>query len=145
MVIQRIQTIYLLVAAILMTVFAFVPFMTGGDATLSVASFAHSNLELFAVLLLFNALAVLLPLLAIFMYKNLKAQSRISGIAIFTTITLVALVLITKNSLEILDGGKDIHYTWWLVLPLLAMVACVMAIRGIKRDRKLLSDSARIR
>lgn len=87
-------------------------------------------------------LAILLPLLAIFMYRNLKRQKLVCRLgvlfALFAVGYAVALSYLGPNP------EADIR----IVGPILMAcdcLACIMATRAIARDEKLLRDADRIR
>ncbi len=154
MVIQRIQTLYLLIAVILMAAFAFT----------TPLQFTGANLPLYnlgvmrgqaggattpdLLLSLLVGLSVVLGIVAIFTFRNLKLQMQLASLCTaFSLTTLVALVVL---SMTITNADAQVHYdntiySVWLGLPVLAAVFFVLAYRGINHDKKLLSSSDRIR
>ena len=145
MVIQRIQTLYLLLVAVLMGIFAFLPVIgtnVNGN-NLAIGAIATCGVTHPSWLLLtLDALIVVLAVIAIFKYKDLKGQLRLVGIVLL----MVVLLLVCIAVLFIGQRGQCIaELQWSIALPCVALVFAILARKGIKHDRKLLSDSERIR
>ncbi len=148
MVIQRLQTLYLLLAAIMMAAFAFCPSVLishdGQQYVLSalasgIAGNTHPDMLLSAI----TALAFILTIVTIFKYKDLKLQLKLCSITAALSITLlivVAIIAITQRNTE-----YQIEPTFYNILPVLAFVCYILAYRGVKHDKKLLSSSERLR
>ena len=136
MVIQRIQTVYLLLAAIAMAVFAFLPAVAVGQEM--IGAFTQPNYLLACL----DALVVVLAVIAIFKFKNLKLQMKLCAIDALLTLVLVtvAVVLAFRG-----HDASQVVPSLWLMLPVAAVVLFVLARRAIARDKKLLSDSTRLR
>ena len=145
MVIQRIQSLYLLLVAVLMCIFAFLPvFGASVDGNnLAVGALPTCGVtQLSWVLLTLDALIAVLALITIFKYRDLKAQKRLSGIVILLIVALLVYVAI----IFVGQRGQCIAAMQWsIALPFVAMVFAMLARKGIKHDLKLLSDSERIR
>lgn len=149
MVIQRIQTLYLLLAAILLAVFAFVPSViitsAGQQAPYVIgviSSGVAPNTKPDMILLAMDLLVIVLTVITIFSYKDLKKQLRLCAISIALVLALLLCVCVLTVALAKLG---TVSMTLWNLLPFVALVACILAYRGISHDRKLLSDSQRIR
>ena len=100
MVLQRWQTVYLLIAVILMIVTNFVPVMTIGDATGVVdVTFAivlgaeSSQIGMTAYFVLADVCA-LLSLLTIFKFKNLKLQMQLCSVLELLYLAAVAVAVV---------------------------------------------------
>ena len=150
MVIQRLQNLYLLISSILFAVLAFVPCASviTGEHTINIGSMWSENLlecsQLSYVISILLGLAFFMPLLTISKFHNLKFQKNLCGISIMITLALILLVLIcTFNIASYFNGSIAINSS--ISLPLVALILEIMALRGIKADRKLLSDSSRLR
>lgn len=139
MVIQRIQTVYLLLAAIAMAVFAFLPAVAVGQEMIGAFTPVTQPNYLLACL---DALVVVLAVIAIFKFKNLKLQMKLCAIDALLTLVLVtvAVVLAFRG-----HDASQVVPSLWLMLPVAAVVLFVLARRAIARDKKLLSDSTRLR
>ena len=149
MVIQRIQSIYLLIAVILMTVFAFFPALT---FELGGREFVYGALEAGKVgvthidplMLTLVILISLLALIDIFLFKNLQRQMTVCFVDII--IGLAMLVAIGIQAFYV--GGREgvtLTWSWYLVLPVLSVIFLMMAHKAMSRDKKLLRDADRLR
>lgn len=137
--IQRIQSVYLFLAAVAMAVYAFFPAIggcAGGTATACAAPCEATGF--FYTLYILLALTVILPLVAIFKYKNLRLQQRLCKISLLFVLTLLIVVGIAAYRAAACP-------TWFNLLPVAAMVLLCLASRGVAHDRKLLSGSTRLR
>jgi hypothetical protein len=149
MVIQRIQSVYLLIAVILMALTAFFPvlsFELGGR------EFVYGALEAGKVgvthidplMLMLVVLISLLALIDIFLYKNLQRQMTVCFVDII--IGLAMLVAICIQGFVI--GGREgvnLTWQWYLVLPILSIIFLMMAHKAMSNDKKKLRDSDRLR
>ena len=125
MVIQHIQTLYLLIAAILMGVFAFFPV----------------GLVMITLIILVAFLAIV----DIFLYKNLQRQMTVCFVDVI--IGLAMLVSIAVQACKIsLDGEATVSWNWWyLLLPVLSVIFLMMAHKAMSNDKKKLRDADRLR
>lgn len=149
MVIQRIQSVYLLIAVILMVVFAFFPALT---FELGGREFVYGALETGKVgvthidplMLMLIVLISLLALLDIFLYKNLQRQMTVCFVDII--IGLAMLVAIGIQAFVV--GGREgvvVNWQWYLVLPVLSIIFLMLAHKSMSKDKKTLQDSDRLR
>lgn len=139
MVIQRWQTVFLLIAAIMMGIFCFstVAQYHVGEA---VAGFKPADAPVFLTV---NLLIAVLLVLSIFMFRNLRRQM---------LMTLVAIVLIAASMVTggfIIYGGAEGGATVeLLVADLLLLGSAVFAILAYNRmrhDHKVLTSYDRLR
>lgn len=147
MVIQRIQTLYLLIALVLMTAFAFLTSFSfdvdGGEYLVgTLATGVEGKTSIHLLLLCLNALVVVLTLIAIFSYKNLKLQKRLCSISI---LLLIALLISIGVMIIGATGEQNLSIDISNVLPVASLLLLFLAYRGIARDQRILIDSARIR
>lgn len=137
--IQRIQTLFLLIAAILVGVFCCVPF-----ASIDTAEVA--NRAVYAkdapVLLVCNIAVAAILLIVIFMYRNLRQQMRVT----LLSIVLLCASIVTSgfiiyvgfdNAAPVLFGG--------VLLLVLALVFAIAAYRAMRHDHNLLRSADRLR
>jgi len=145
MVLQRWQTVFLLLSAIAMAVFTFMPVMglvtDNGNITLSAMGCAEGGVSSL-VLLVMDCLVVLLSLVTIFKYRDLKLQQRLCKVIIMLLIVIIVDIAV----MWLMQRGQAIAVlTPWVALPFVALFFTIWASGRIKADRKLLSDSERIR
>ena len=145
MVLQRWQSVFLFLAAIAMAVFTFMPVMglvtDNGTVTLSALGCNEDGISS-TVLLVLDCQIVILSLVTIFKYRDLKLQQRLCKINILLLIALIAVIM----TMWLMQRGQAIAVLEpWIALPFVALFFTLWASGRIKADRKLLSDSERIR
>ncbi len=150
--IQRIQSLYLLLAAGLMAVFCFVPFATilsDGELCRQTVWGIFSTGEAVEKLVpttpmgILTAISALLPLVILFLYKKRGLQMRLCAVELILLAgTAVYLVMFLVRSSKVAD-----HTAFSVVdlFPLLAIVLSWMAFRRIMRDEILVKSLDRIR
>jgi len=149
MVIQRIQSVYLLIAVILMAVFAFFPALTfelGGRefvyGALAAGKVGVTHID--PLMLTLVLLICFLALIDIFLYKNLQRQMTVCfvdiiiGLAMLVAIGVEAFIVSGKE-------GLTLTWQWYLILPILSIIFLMMAHKAMSRDKKMLRDSDRLR
>jgi hypothetical protein len=153
--IQRIQTLYLLIADLLIATLFFVPFaeMSGNQGRLFLFNLsgiisegaANGNISQKSWPLFILACLILVFLsYIIFLYKNRMRQKRFAYLAIFLLIGFTASIYFSVWKCSNLLGGNysiKIYFTF----PLIAAVFVYLAIRGIARDEQLVKSIDRIR
>lgn len=95
------------------------------------------------LLSIMDGLIFVISIIAIFRYKNLKAQMNLCAMCIALTIAMLLCILVLAFTQKANGVVSVMHIG--NVLPLLAIVCYALAYRGISRDKKLLSDSERLR
>ena len=132
--IQRIQSIYLLVATIAMNLVSFkVPVWTLNNEL----TYAQDDSKLFIL----TITASLFSAIAIFIFKNRKFQMKLIRLAVLViSIIAVRLGLLLGNS----EFVFTLNYNC-IALLLFALSALVMAYRGVKKDDVLVRSVDRIR
>ena len=148
--IQRIQTVYLLLTTILAILFlsgTIINFENGISLNLEgISGVVSPGLE-YSKLLPLTILLIAVPILSfltIFLYSNRKSQMKL-------TILLIILIL-----LEIAAGAYFTHYIMGnfntdpvpglkLILPVLMLIFAILAYRGIRKDEKLVRSYDRLR
>ncbi len=153
--IQRIQTLYFLIADLIIAALYFLP----------CAAFADKNgklylFNLFGViadgigkgelvlqswpLLVMTSLIVILLVLVIFRYKDRLQQTKLAYLILFLQISLTALIYfyIWKSN-GILGGSYSLKISF--TFPLISAVLVWLAIRGIAKDEQLVKSIDRIR
>lgn len=130
--IQRIQTIYLLVATIAMALISFkVPVWTLNEQLFM----AQDDTKMFIL----TISAFLFPLISIFLYKWRMVQIRLNRLAI----VLGWVISIRLFSVHYYTGNEMSSYS--VVLLLVYFVSLVLAYKAIKKDEDLVRSVDRIR
>ena len=131
--IQRIQTIYLLVVAIIMTIPLYVPIVQNSVLQ------AH-----YWALLIMNIFTIGIPLVNVFLFKKRFLQLRLCIVEIILLIG--AIILMWYHINQFADKmNAEILYKFSLILPVICIIFTYLAIRGILKDIKLLKSFDRIR
>lgn len=142
MVIQRWQSVWLLVAAVLTGVFCFVPMaIVPGAADADSVTFL--NPKDMPVFMIVGLLTALLFFLSIFLYKNPRRQKTLVKVSAFLLVVLMAVeagVLLTWDT-----SGGSVEWLGSVFLLAGGFVFAIMAYQGIRRDEKLLRAADRIR
>src|SRR3954453_11976059 len=125
--IQRIQTIWLLLAATTGFLLTQVPLYTATMAGQVLRKFtATEHLLLFAV----AALTGLIALTAIFLFKNRSMQLRLSVIGMLLSIVFIALEVWRVDELQKTNGLLNGSYYWGALLPIVMMIFFFLAARN---------------
>ncbi len=142
--VQRIQTLYFTLTAIVLAIAAFIPFgfllKTGPDhlfiSPLGVQSY---NPVGYGILLI---LCSLVSLANIFLWKNRPLQLRIALFNILL-IAISYLIFFIYRMLWL----DTVHFFWYIptTVTALAVLFTLMAIRGIRKDEQLIRSLDRIR
>ncbi|MBQ0008056.1 MAG: DUF4293 domain-containing protein [bacterium] len=151
--IQRIQTLYLLIVTILMATTIFFPLilLTATDNTfiqLSFRGFANEgwNLEVStACLSCLTAIIALLSLGNIFMFNNRSRQVRI---CIFNMLLMLGwyALLVTVVYYKLQEGSFDtFHIQFASCFPLISIILTFLAMRGVLKDEALVKSLDRLR
>lgn len=151
--IQRIQSIWLLLASITLACLLFIPiisttvgginyhFITSGiyQEVGSEIKQVENSLPLFI-----GTLVIALICFAnIFNFRNRTLQKRI---AYLTVVLILALSGWAYTYATKIPGSlTNVNYNAGLVLPILAIIFCLLTVRGINNDEKLLRSADRLR
>jgi hypothetical protein len=154
--IQRKQTLWLLISALLMLVPLFFPYVvvTGGgilyegDTTGFTAFGDEGPAVLDWPMMVLNMLIILLGLISIFLYKKRVTQMRMTVFNILLKVGLFVLAGVTIHSFMISLGAEDASWRLkWLVsiVPIIAIILDVMAYRAIAIDEMTVRSMYRLR
>lgn len=140
--IQRIQSIWLLLAAVFGVLYTQVP-----AYILSVAGNVVKKFEPTESLLLFavSIAVALLALVTIFLYKKRTLQFKLSIIGFLASIGIVALEVSQVNNYASSVPLSKGSYYWGSLLPIAMAVFFILASSGIRKDEKLVKSLDRLR
>lgn len=136
--IQRIQSLWLLLAAVTVFFLLKLPYAGGVLPTGAVTELvAAGNLIMFIVALLMGIIA----LVDIFLYKKRSNQKSLIWLGF-----LLAIVFIVMMYYEMSELAADKKtYKMGAIFPILYIVLIVMAYGGIRKDEKLIKSLDRLR
>ena len=152
--IQRIQTLYLLIATALMAVTIFTPMAQFFDGTqeytltafaLKDAAGVTAQPTIYMGILL--ALAGVLPFIVIFLFKNRQLQIRLCAAEIVLLVgSLVVMGIYYYLSARLFDSVNGLgNLKLGVIMPLLSIVFVALATRANFRDEVLVRSLDRIR
>lgn len=137
--IQRIQTIYLLLVVIACIAFIFVPF--GGVKT------SDGTIEIWAIkqvvpIMIASTVVASIAFIAIFLFKNRKNQMKTVLINILLSIVLIGLFLfgVTQHI-----GFSNYVFKIGAILPVFILLFNMLAYGSIKSDENLVKSMDRLR
>lgn len=140
--IQRVQTIWLLLAAVCGFALTQVPLFTGRLPNEIIRRvLATESLLLFALIIG----AACLALACIFLFKNRPLQFKLSVTGVILSI------IITGLEVWYIEGFKRVNtlvkgtYYWGGLLPIAMIVFFILATRGIYKDEKVIKSLNRLR
>lgn len=156
--IQRIQSLYLLIVSALMVTLLFVPFatFTGSAEEFVITAWGIRSLSLpetemimptiyVAVLII---LAALVPLVAIFLYKRRFLQLRLCVVEVVllagVQIYIAMFVFKSGRLISGLENGS-MRFSIVDIFPIIGIILIYLAFRGIMRDIALIKSLDRIR
>lgn len=155
--IQRKQTIYLLLAVIasgLMFLFPIADFIGAKDSIVlyvqKVVSLVPDNaypnsLNFVLPMLAANIFVIIFSLVAIFLFKNRKRQMHIIRLNILVEVMLIAIFFLYYNGVLETQSGGVVSYKLGVFMPLVALVFLVLANRGVMQDERLIRSADRLR
>ena len=97
--------------------------------------------------LIIAVVMTVVPLIAIFMFRNRKQQKTMTVVGILSAIAFLAVNLMRINNFSTTSAPAPSHgsYQAGSVLPVVVIVLLILALRGINRDDKLVRSMDRLR
>ncbi len=153
--IQRIQTVYLLIAEMLIGALFFVPFAKILGKEGLIYQFDMKGIYLAGSpkpeiiygslpLVILCVMSLIILLITILKYKNRILQMRLSTLNIFLLIGIGGLIFYyVWSSAKLLQGSYSFNI--YLVFPVIAAIFIYLAIRAIAKDELLVRSIDRIR
>lgn len=137
---QRMQSIWLLIAAIFAFLTFQLSFYSGNIITEGQpAAFKYLNAGFNIWILIITIALVCIAVIDIFLYKKRKLQGRLSILGILFSI--LNIFLYNKQTLKFSEGNYDLTALLALIIPFLFFFAA----RGIYKDEKLVKSLNRLR
>ncbi|MEN8811068.1 MAG: DUF4293 domain-containing protein [Flavobacteriales bacterium] len=150
--IQRIQSIYLTVAAIAMALTLVFPFatysiVTGNFVYDSFGFVGAKDLSFFLPVIFPIVISILLSLVSIFSFKKRKRQLLFNKLNFLVIMISIVFVFVNFNQIESTFSllPENMNYGIGFFFPIIAFVAIIMANRSINQDEKLIKSMDRIR
>lgn len=151
--IQRIQTIFLLLAALFMGATTFFPLfeISFGEIILKLFSLNigvdYATWGIFTwVIFTFAVFTAILPLINIFLYKMRKLQISIALLTAFFIVAYYVIALVSLNIyLDRIPTSYTLNIQIGIIFPVIALIFDLLAVWKIKKDEKLVRSLDRIR
>ncbi len=140
--IQRIQTIWLLLAAACGFLYTQVPLFT---ATMSDSVEKNFLTKESLILFAFDICVTLLAVVAIFLFKNRPLQTRLTIFGILGSLGLIALEVWQLQKFQTDNPLFKGTYAWGSLIPILMTVFFILALINIRKDQKLVKSLDRLR
>lgn len=135
--IQRIQTVYLFLAAVAAISFMFIPF---GNIT-NQGNITLLNSHSLPIFDFFVGVTSTISILSIFLFKNRKKQALLVLLNI-----LLSFAFIGAEAYGAYTNQKsDFHFSLGFILPFFVLIFNFLAYKGIKNDDKLVKSMDRLR
>ena len=139
--IQRQQTLWLLLATAASVLTFFFPFATGEEAVLNTDMVKTTEIiagsNFFTLIL--TAVSAGLAFVIIFMFKDRKLQMRLTLLGILIAGITLALYILNMSKLTKATPAL------WAVLPAIVVISFFMAFRNIRKDEKLVRSLDKLR
>ena len=143
--IQRIQSVMLLLAGICLGLEFLFPFASSSAKGTGMLSDALYNLQDHVSLLGLTIAGIAIAMIAIFMFKNRSVQSKLVYLLILVSLALpIAAYLISSSVLE-LKNAESLSVGVGAFLPIASVVFSILAIRFIGKDENLVKSMDRLR
>lgn len=138
--IQRQQSLWLFLAAVCSVLSFFYPFFGGAEQNETATSGTMSTLNAGSTffLIILTGASILLSLITIFLYKDRKLQFRLALTGLVVSILVIVLFF---SEIKALPGVIALSSVFVFIVP----VFYFMAIRGIRRDQKLIKSLNKLR
>lgn len=144
--IQRIQSVWLLLAALCNAGLFMFDFYRVDTVLNGVSNVTHIRVNDHYPSLLIALVITVLPLVAIFLFKQRKRQRTMVVLSMVFTIGFISqMIMRSTNASNAQTGTGTASYWIGAVLPVIAIIFMFMAIRGINKDEKLVKSLDRLR
>jgi len=149
--IQRIQTLWLFLAALVSSLLM-LDWYTGYVYKADIAQGFGTIVKRLTVTehfptLIIAVVMVLVPLIAIFMFKNRKQQRALTLMGILSCISFISVNLMRINNFNKVTAPSPTNgsYQAGSVLPAFVVLFLILALRGVNKDEKLIKSMDRLR
>ena len=146
--IQRKQSIWLLIATVICTLAFILPYgINKVDSPIPLETMLTAKSNLFLMLL--TILTAVACFFSIFLYKNRKQQMKFTFIPILLSICMIGFEIyntyLTQDGNKMVIGLYGSNLIVGIFIPVVAIILIAMAYNGIQSDEKLIRDTDRLR
>ena len=147
--IQRIQSVWLLLAALVMSGVFYFDVYHIASSTSDPQFVNATNIKNNFLAMALAGGSIILSLVAIFLFKNRKMQLNLTWLNILLCIGLLFWLFVGLNNTVWSEAGVQSGIRGMLgvamFLPLIAVFLLIFALRGIRKDEKLIKSLDRLR
>lgn len=136
---QRVQSVWLLLAGVFAFLTVKFPIYNGTKLTEGINEYTPLSAGSNILLLIFTVALGLLPLIAIFLYKNRSMQIKLTLAAL--GVYIICSIFYFTSIKNFTQGAPS----FWSVFYFLIPICLLLAIRGIYKDQKLVKSIDRLR
>jgi hypothetical protein len=141
---QRIQTIYLLLVTVLSVVLYFTPLFSqqhlATTAPQAETTFLVSTNSFLSIL---TGVIAGMSFASVFLYKKRQTQIKACNLMMIIICVLIGLIFYTADTLN--GANEKVHYQFGTYLPLIQLIFTFLAMRAIKKDEELVRSADRLR
>jgi len=137
--IQRQQTLWLLLATLTALLTFMFPFVTGKKIVDNAETDTVINAGTNFFILILTGASLVLSTLTIFLYKNRRQQMQLCILGILLTVAIIVLYILQMNNLT------KSTLALASILPFLILLGYYMAFRNIRKDEKLVKSLDKLR
>jgi glucan phosphoethanolaminetransferase (alkaline phosphatase superfamily) len=151
--IQRIQTVFFALVVIFQILFALsnIAYFIQSDETIyyTLYKVVNANGEVLKTQLLggiLNGISILLTVVIIFMYKKRSVQVKLGQLNLLLLASVIAVVFFDLDDYAKSFGeNTEPNYSFFMILPLLSLIANYLGIHFVKKDEELVRAADRLR
>ena len=144
--IQRIQTIFLFLAAVCFAILFKTPMATSDKPTAQFLSDQVYTIQDHLALLGLTILGITIALVTIFLYHNRKLQIKLGyGVMLMAILLPLASFLFLNYDTVNQDATAHIKDQWGMFIPLVSVLLAVIANHYIRKDDQLVKSMDRLR
>jgi peptidoglycan/LPS O-acetylase OafA/YrhL len=146
--IQRIQSLFLLLALSLSVALFFIPLYSVESLHpingINPAGFQHIDVTSGIIFIVLNSLTGVFSLVALFLFKNRNLQIRLCNLNMIV-ISIFIITIFYFNDPSRSNADLAIHYNAGCYFPLVQLLLCFLAMRSIRKDEELVRSADRLR
>ncbi|MCY7311522.1 MAG: DUF4293 domain-containing protein [Chitinophagaceae bacterium] len=137
--IQRQQTLWLLLATLAALLTFMFPFVTGKGLEKNIETEKVIKAGSDFLLLIFTGASLILSSVTIFLYKDRKLQMKLCLLGLLLSVVIIILYILQMNKLT------KSTLALFSILPFAVVVGYFMAFRNIRKDEKLVKSLDKLR
>ena len=139
--IQRQQTLWLILATITAFLSFQFPFVTGKETVANSSALQETVIDAGSnmFLLLLTGASIVLSLITIFQFKDRKLQLKLCLVGIILSVIIIVLYIISYTKLVSPVPAL------WCILPFATLIGYIMAYKGVRNDERLVKSLDKLR